>query len=207
MNAYSRLHLCGRLAASALVMCVLSVAAAAAQGAGNKPLVVDGFDQAGMVSALGQKWETYTDGFMGGKSEVDASVVQDGANKVLRLAVTFGPGYAFPFAGIQTFLDKGGQPRNLEGYSGVEFRVKGNHPVTIQLLTAVVTDYNEFSAEAKSTAEWSTVKLPFTRFAQSPFWGKQVKFDAKGIRGIRVQVQGIPAAPPAEIEIDDIRFY
>lgn len=207
MDANAMLRQGGRLAAITLAACVLLVVAVPVLAANNAPLIVDNFGHVDMVSNLGQKWDTYTDGFMGGTSKIDAKVVQDGTNKVMRLAVKFGPGYPYPFAGIQTFLDKGGQPRDLSSYSGVEFRVKGDHPVTIQLLTAAVTDYNEFSAEADSTAEWSTVRIPFERFAQSPFWGKHVKFDAGGIRGIRVQALGIPGSPPAVIEIDDIRFY
>lgn len=200
----------GRLAVVVLAACLGSTAAQALTPAAKaKPMLVDDFQGVDGLSRLGERWAEYSDSYTGGASKIKPTVVTTGkdANKAMRLNVTFGRGFAYPFGGVQTFLQKGGVPKDLRGYTGIKLRTRGEYVYTVRLLQAQVTDYNEFAAEVESKAEWTEVRIPFTQFAQSPFWGKQLQFDASGIRGVGIQVPGIPGSPPVELLIDDISFY
>lgn len=200
----------GRFSVVLLVACLSTTAAHAVTPAvPARALLVDNFEGGDGLSRLGEKWAKYSDAYMGGSSDIEPVVITSGerSNKAMRLKVSFGRGFAYPFAGVQTFMQKGGVPKDLSGYTGVKLRTKGEYVYSIRLLTAKVTDYNEFAAEVESKRDWTEVMIPFTQFAQSPFWGKQVEFDASGIRGIGIQVPGIPGAPPIELLVDDVSFY
>lgn len=192
----------------ALLVGVLALANVALAGEAVAPLPVDNFEDPKGLSQQGQEWASYEDSHSGGQSTIAITRVPDAdAGKAMQLSVKFGRGFAYPFGGAQTFLQKGGVPRDMHGYTGIKLRTKGEYVYNVRILLANVTDYNEFSAEVDSKKEWSEVKIPFTAFAQSPFWGKQVTFDASGVRAIGFHIAGIPGAPPVEIVVDDIAFY
>lgn len=198
-----------------LAVAVLAVGVGVSSAHAGKPaaraqaLLVDDFQGPEGLSRRGEKWAPYSDSYMGGASKIDSSVATAGAagNKALQLKVSFGKGFAYPFGGVQTFLQKGGVPKDMRGYTGIKLRAKGEYVYSVRLLTAQVTDYNEFAADVESKADWTEVRIPFIQFAQSPFWGKQIKFDAAGVRGIGIQVPGMPSAPPVQLLVDDISFY
>ena len=192
----------------AMLVALLVLANVVVAGEPVALLPVDNFEDAKGLSQQGQEWASYDDSHSGGQSTIAIARVPNAeAGKALQLTVKFGRGFAYPFGGAQTFLQKGGVPRDMRGYTGIKLRTKGEYVYNVRVLLANVTDYNEFSAEVDSKKEWSEVKIPFTAFAQSPFWGKQVTFDASGVRAFGFHIAGIPGAPPVEIVVDDIAFY
>ena len=74
------------------------------------------------------------------------------------------------------------------------------------MLTATVTDYNEFAFSVLGSPEWRTVDIPFSSLEQSPFFGTQVDFSAAGVRGVGIHVAGVPNTEVPPILIESIGF-
>ena len=179
-------------------------------------LIIDNFEGAQSKSQLMIEWEKYTDSHAGGDSKIEFAINKVPADStgedqpeghVASLHGHFGDGFSYPFFGMRTFFKKGGTPVDLSSYKGVWIRLKNENDFALQLLTANVTDYNEFSFTVSSSDEWKTLKIPFSVFEQSAFFGKKVGFSVEKIRGIVVHVTGAPETESEQIEIDQIAFY
>jgi len=187
------------------VLALLTTHAVAAPAADE--LMVERFERSDEKNELGQAWRNYADTAAEGGSRITTRRVEEDGNHFLRLEVTFGNAAQYPFAGAGTLLNEGGQPRDMSDYTGIKLRTRSDGSYTIHLMTTPVTDHNEFSATVSRRGRWSEVEIPFNRFKQNRWWGKQVEFDLTQVTGISIHIPGAHNAPPVVVEVDDIQFY
>jgi hypothetical protein len=71
-----------------------------------------------------------------------------------------------------------------------------------------VKDGNHFYAEFTAPTEWSLVKIPFTRLAQSPYYGTQVPWSPEDLTAIGFLASAQPGiVTTCKLEIDDVAFF
>ncbi|MFN3711238.1 MAG: CIA30 family protein [Alishewanella aestuarii] len=164
-------------------------------------VLIDRFDQE--PSAFHTRWQLYNDAGAGGDSRCQQ---QSTSSHVLEISGHFGQKFGYPFCGLRTFLNNSGTPIDASAYKGIQIRYKAQYNFTLQVLTAPVTDYNEFSAELPASQDWVTKDVLFSQFAQSPYFGKQVDFAASKVRGLGVHITGLPGQKFPPVYIDSISF-
>jgi hypothetical protein len=94
-------------------------------------------------------------------------------------------------------------PADLSKYSGITFEVRGEAAARVLIPGYHVRTTDPFAAPFTPTATWQTVKIPFAtmkRRAAGAAW------DSKDARSLLIELSA-PAAAPAWLEIDNLRFY
>ena len=174
-------------------------------------LLIDDFrqDHGDDDKSLEILWRSYTDVGAGGDSTVRFEILdsQGTEDPVLSLSGQFGSAFGYPFVGARTYLTAGNTPVDLSDYEGIRLRVRSDYNFSLQVLTANVMDYNEFSFQVTGTAEWRTLEIPFDSLEQSPHFGEQVDFSSEAIRGVGFHLTGTPGAIAPPIVIDELGFY
>lgn len=130
---------------------------------------------------------TYTDGVLGGKSEVDCEIKKEAEGKrFLHMAGKIVPTGFIMFGGVAMGLGEEELDQvNLSGYTSISFDVKGNgRNYFFRLQSAEVKDYNYHSQSFKTSGEWQTVTIEFNKLEQSPYFGKKISLDLKTITSI-----------------------
>lgn len=166
--------------------------------------VVDDFNK-GSSKNFSTRWQVYNDAGAGGDSKVVIDISEE--KKQLKITGEFGKKFNYPFFGVRTFLNKGGTPVSFKDHKGIRIKFSSGFNFTLQVLTASVTDYNEFSYALNGTGEETALDIPFESFAQNPYFGQMVAFDASKIRGFGIQVNGFPGAAAQPIYIHEVGFY
>jgi hypothetical protein len=91
---------------------------------------VSDFEDGKLAAAFGAGWEESTDAMAGGKSSVQAAVVEGGAEdsrRALEIAGTIRPGFQFPWAGMIFFPgDRPMAPADLSAAQELVFWSKGD---------------------------------------------------------------------------------
>lgn len=196
-----------------VVLLTLGLAARSAS-AGSVPdvFVVDDFEDGDTVGPADAPWNAHDDTYLdGGASSSVLTVVDEGATdgsaKALRVEGQVRDGFSAPFAGANVLLEPEGSGHDLSSAQGLRFYVRGDGQTYLaQVLTTIVQDFNEFSKTFVAPEDWTLVEIPFDELAQSPYWGKQVKWTSEGIRGVSFQTS--PAIRgDFHLEIDEIEFY
>ncbi|WP_426196690.1 CIA30 family protein [Massilia sp. DWR3-1-1] len=185
-----------------ILLCValtLSLAQAQAQDGGAPAYRLYRFAAAD-IAAL----QTYDDRWAKGDSSITLAPAGGG---VMQISARLGKRFAYPFAGVSMPFQAGGTPVDMRQYKGVRLQVRGEAVFKVQLLSANVTDNNEFASEVVSEKEWKTISLPFPSFAQSPYWGRAVAWDASALRGVNLHFDGMPGAPALQIEMRELSMY
>lgn len=153
------------------------------------------------------EWNIITDKWAKGDSTLDLQVVKADEQPVLSVKSKLGTKYGYPFTGARRFFKPGGVPVDMSAYKGVRLRVRGNGEFKLQVQSAAVADFNEFAVEVPVEKQWRVVDLPFSQFAQSPYWGKQVKWNPVELRGLVLFFDGLPGAPEVAVEVGAISLY
>jgi hypothetical protein len=151
------------------ILVILLIAAiqtiATAQGNDmNERLLLDDFS--GELSALGTRWEGFTDEVMGGVSEMNARIENEGSDNFLHLSGNVSLENNGGFIQVRLRLDENKRSFDASQYSGVALRVRGNdRGYYVHLRTTrTVFPWSYYAREFPVSEQWSTVILPFSEF-------------------------------------------
>lgn len=132
-------------------------------GAGELVLIDD---FSGPVSALGTRWEGFTDQVMGGASVMESGVERRDGGAALRLRGRVSLKNNGGFIQVRLKLSPDGKAFDASGYAGLALRVRGRGPGYYVHLrtTRTMFPWSFYGQELAGSEEWSTVLLPFEAF-------------------------------------------
>lgn len=190
------------------LLLAIGFAAPVAFAAGGQS--IDDFEDGNLKPQWGQAWVESNDEGARGTSRASLEVVETGAEKSKKsLHVTGKVTTAFQhgYAGASLLFNDKKEGESVKDYEGVRFYARGDGNLyEFQALTTSVADNNWYRTEFVPTQDWVLYEFPFENLAQSPYWGKKVKWTGKDLYGFSFQT----AEGPHEkfwIEIDQLAFY
>jgi hypothetical protein len=130
----------------------------------NDRLLLDDFS--GERSALGTRWEGFTDQVMGGVSQMNARIESEGSESYLHLSGNVSLENNGGFIQVRLRLDEKKRSFDASGYSGVALRVRGeDQGYYVHLRTTrTIFPWSYYAREFPVSEEWTTVTLPFSEF-------------------------------------------
>jgi hypothetical protein len=193
----------------ALVL-VLATGLGAPLALGAAMRVIDDFEDADLSPQWGHSWIEVNDKPARGTSRASLEVVESGAEKskkALHVTGTVTSAFQHGYAGASLQFNEAKEGQSVREHEGVRFFARGDGNLyEFQALTTSVGDNNWYRTEFVPTQEWTLYEFPFENLAQSPYWGKKVKWTGKDVYGFSFQT----AEGPHEkfwIEIDQLAFY
>jgi hypothetical protein len=138
---------------------ILATASAAPDGS----FVIDDFS--GEVSALGTRWQAFTDRVMGGRSDISAVIGETDEGAVLQMSGTVTTENNGGFIQVRLPMAEAGSFDASE-YTGVFLTLRGRGERFYVWLRTARTNrpWLHYSAELTVDDQWSRVELPFVRF-------------------------------------------
>ncbi len=182
----------------------------------SKITLIDDFEGNNKGLVFNTERKEYTDVPAAGTSAIEVAVgnlienhskPDQPIGRVLKVKGSFGTGFGYPFFGLRIFLAKDEVPMDLSGYKGILVKLQNTSDFSLQVLTIDVTDFNEFSYNVVAGDEWKVLKIPFSDFKQNAYFGKQVDFSLKGVKGLAIHLIGAPGSNSGTVTIDEIGFY
>lgn len=166
--------------------------------------------ETGMTSQ-GLKIGTYSDKSMNGTSIIKVKSTEGpaGRGKAVDLFGTITTDYPYGFAGLHVPLTTNeADSMDVSRFKGLRFAARGDgQSYMVVMITQGVKDFDDFSYLFKSTAGWTTVDVPFTKFKQMGF-GAPMKWSGKDLKAIRFQIQTFgPPISHYEFAVDDVEFF
>jgi endo-1,4-beta-D-glucanase Y len=109
-----------------------------------------------------------------------------------------------PFVGFGFALKNPEAAYDLSGSTGISFYHKGD-AVALEVGLSTNTDSDFYTAQISSHANWTLVTIPWTSFAQSPYWGNDVPWDASKVVKFQWKKQAADGTS-GTIWIDEVRI-
>ena len=166
-------------------------------------LLLDDFSDQGGLSSFGTRWNGFTDRVMGGRSEMQAGVVETDGGPALRMRGSVRLDNNGGFIQVRLPLEVDAGTLDAADFDGVALEVRGTPgPYFIHLRTPDCRrPWQYYRAELRVTQEWRKVFVPF-----SDFQGKSIRAapDFASLRSIALVAYG--EAFEAEIEIARLAF-
>lgn len=161
-----------------------------------QPLLLDDFRTG--VSALGTRWEGFTDRVMGGRSDMQVGYRDTDAGRVLRLSGQVRLENRGGFIQARLPLDSGGGSFDASAWRGIRIKVRGAPgPYYLHLRSRQTWQpWQHFRAPIEVGPEWREQLVPFSAFEGRATWRS---LDPAGLKSIGVVAYG--EAFEAEIEI------
>ncbi len=164
-------------------------------------LIIDDFEDGNSIPLVGNGWFVYDDTSNNGASAVSISldeagyVAADGegydSKAGFGLSYTLDQGdWAYePYVGWGVNMGSAASSAfDASEFDGISYVFKGSaHLVLVQIFD--VTDYDDYLVSVPAAADWTSVSLPFTNFAQSG-WGVSVPLNLDNIQNIGWQIKG-----------------
>jgi len=170
----------------------------------SNSLLIDDFIQADGVSALGTRWEGFTDQVMGGLSDMQVGYRDDGAGgRALHMRGTVRLENRGGFIQARLPLDAGGGAFDARAWGGLRVRVRGTPgPYYLHLRTSQNwMPWQYFRAPIEVGADWSEQFVPFDAFEGRSTWRG---LDTAALKSVAVVAYG--EAFDAELELARIEF-
>jgi imidazolonepropionase-like amidohydrolase len=158
--------------------------------------VISDFEGGDAAVAFGGGWSPSTDTVIGGKSTVEMTVVDEGANgskKSLLIRTDTKPGAPFPWAGA--FLQFGPTPMaavDLSSKSGLTFHARGGVEVRLMVFSRSTGRIPRIKA-VQAGADWTELAVTWKDFG----------IDGKDVQAV---LFGGPASGPADVYIDHVQL-
>ena len=157
------------------------------------------------VSALGTRWEGFTDRVMGGVSQMQTRIEGGGAEARLHLTGEVSLKNNGGFIQVRLPLAPGGKPFDAGGYTGIALRVRGRQSGYYVHLrtTRTVFPWSLYAQGFAVSDDWSTVYLPFEGF-------RSENMARSALEPRKLVSVGIVAAKrefSADLEVDWVAFY
>jgi hypothetical protein len=169
----------------------------------NQPLLIDDFSRPDGCSALGTRWQGLSDQVMGGLSELQTGVREEGGARVMNLRGRIRLENRGGFIQVRLALDPEDRALDASAWSGIRLRVRGRPgPYYLHLRTRHNwMPWQHYRAPLEVGAQWSDQFVPF-----SAFEGKATMrgLDLGGLKSVAVAAYG--AAFDADIDVARIEF-
>ncbi|MEP3676133.1 CIA30 family protein [Sulfitobacter sp.] len=152
---------------------------------------------------LTPEWEYVADTVMGGVSSGGIAAVQIAGREAMALRGTVSLDNNGGFIQMAFDLDEG-RVLDASGYAGIEIDVAGNGATyELRLRTdQLARPWQSYRAEFQTSADWQTLRLPWTSFVQNK---TDVTFDPARLRRIGVLAYGVEMQ--AYVAVAGVRFY
>ena len=166
-------------------------------------LIIDDRSSGNLTSNLGIEWRLITDQVMGGVSNGNLTLDTYKDKDCLRLQGDVSTDNNGGFVQMSLPLSKE-ETFDASVYAGVELQVAGNNEAyNIHFRTADLwLPWQSYRASFKATADWKTIRIPFTNIA--PYRTTQ-KFRQDELK--RIGLVGIGRDFQADLCLASIRFY
>lgn len=190
-------RLAGVLAGLAFVL--LTVAPAGA----NEGLLLDDFSDG--VSAVGTRWQAFTDRVMGGVSDITAGFVRTQEGSALQMTGSVSTANNGGFIQVRLPMSARGS-YDASGYAGVYLTVRGEVDRAYLWLRTDRTNrpWLHYAAELPVGEEWRRIELPFADFeGERRLRGTDV--DADALRSVAIVAAN--GDFEAAIQVLEIGFY
>ena len=167
-------------------------------------LLLDDFSRADGVSAIGTRWEGFTDRVMGGMSDMQLEVVELPERRVLRMRGTVRLENRGGFIQARLPLDAGGGAVDASDWDGIAVTARGSPgPYYIHLRTRQNwMPWSYFRASVNVRTQWQDQFLPFSAFESK---GASGRIDVRGLKSLAVVAYG--EAFEADIEVAQIGLF
>lgn len=128
------------------------------------PLLIDDFSLP-RESSLGTRWQAFTDGVMGGQSRMDARLVRDGENIVLRMTGSISLANNGGFIQVRLPLSERGS-LDASAYSAIAVETRGRPgEYYIHIRTQQTRlPWQHFKARVPVSDTWQRTVIPFSSF-------------------------------------------
>jgi len=167
------------------------------------PALVDDFERADGRTALDTMPLETEDAGSDHSHVVAERIVRSGNDHALLAAVHFGPA-AHPYIRVEIPVTHGAvELGDVSRYDGIQMDVRGEGQYRLLLKTYRVRQTDWFSADIPPSAEWTTVRIPFTEFKRE---NPGEAWDKRDLRSLVFQIMGDPDGRSA-LELDNISFY
>lgn len=162
------------------------------------PLLLDDFRKDDGVSALGTRWEGFTDRVMGGRSDMQVGYRDSDAGRVLHMQGQVRLENRGGFIQARLPLAAGGGSFDASAWQGIRIKVRGAPgPYYLHLRTRQTWQpWQHFRAAIEVGPEWREQFVPFSAFAGRATWRS---LDPASLKSIGVVAYG--EAFEAEIEV------
>lgn len=130
-------------------------------------------------------------------------IARDAVNHAMLAAVHFGPA-EHPYVRLEFPVTRGAvELGDVSRYTGISLEMRGEGRYRLLLKTYGVRQPDWYAAELPPSAQWKTLRIPFSsmkRESTDAAWGKQ------DLRSLIFQVMGTPEGRAA-LELDNLSFY
>jgi hypothetical protein len=161
-------------------------------------LLLDDFTRTDGVSALGTRWEGFTDRVMGGRSDMQVGYRDSDAGPVMRMRGQVRLENRGGFIQARLPLDPGGGAIDASAWQGLSIKVRGTPgPYYLHLRTRQTWQpWQYFRAPIEVGPEWQEQFVPFSAFEGRATWRS---LDVRALKSVGVVAYG--EAFEAEIEV------
>ena len=153
----------------------------------------------------GKYWQYVSDRVMGGVSDGQVDLEQDGEIYYARLTGNVSTANNGGFIQLRTGVSFANSEKNGNNLQGVRLNVRGNgETYYIHIRTNEnwsPSDY--YSATFKADSEWQMIDLPFNKFERK--WSTNSTLDAKNIRSFGIVAYGKDYV--SDVSVSTIEFY
>jgi len=157
------------------------------------------------VSALGTRWEGFTDKVMGGVSELQVRRESSEAGALLHLSGRVSLENNGGFIQVRLFLHRDRKPFDAGQYRGVELRVRGREDGYYVHLrtTRTVFPWSYYAQQFPVQEQWTLVRLPFEGFA-----AENMLPGAPNVsRLVSIAIVAAKKEFPADLYVDSVALY
>jgi hypothetical protein len=164
-------------------------------------LLLDDFSRADGVSAIGTRWEGFTDRVMGGVSDMRLEFADLPEGRVLRMRGTVRLENRGGFIQARLPLDAGGGAFDASDWEGIAITARGQPgPYYIHLRTRQNwMPWSYFRAPLAVRTQWQDRFIPFTTFESK---GASGRIDVRSLKSLAVVAYG--EAFEADLEVAQV---
>ena len=156
-------------------------------------------------SDSGRYWQYISDQVMGGISDGEVTLEQDGEMYYARLTGNVSTRNYGGFIQLRTGISFANSEKDGKNIQGVRLNVRGNgETYDIHILTNDMAYYGDFySATFQANSEWKMINLPFNTFERKRY--NSSKLDSKNIRSFAIAAYGRDFI--SDVSVSTIEFY
>ena len=156
-------------------------------------------------SDSGRYWQYISDQVMGGISDGEVTLEQDGEMYYARLTGNISTRNYGGVIQLRTGISFANSEKDGKNIHGVRLNVRGNgETYEIHILTNDMAYYWDFySATFQANSEWKMINLPFNTFERKRY--NSSKLDSKNIRSFAIAAYGRDFI--SDVSVSTIEFY
>jgi hypothetical protein len=153
----------------------------------------------------GKYWQYVSDRVMGGVSDGQVTIEQDGEMYYARLTGNVSTANNGGFIQLRSGVSFANTEKDGKNLKGVRLNVRGNgETYDIHIITNDRAYYGDYySATFKADSDWKMIDLPFNKFERQRY--NTLKLDAQNIRSFSITAYGRDFT--SDVSVSTIEFY